>query len=92
MKKIENLIKNKTSINTCKKFKFKSYINKTNFKKKKFFFLKFHKKTFNFFKNPIFRTLKLKQNNNTCFNLTKKVTNFKKIGIMLPVITLMFIF
>jgi len=41
MKKIENLIEKKDSINTFKKFKFKNYLNKSFLKKKSFFFFRF---------------------------------------------------
>ena len=41
MKRVENLIENKDLINTFKKSKIKTYLNKSVLKKRSFFFLKF---------------------------------------------------
>lgn len=51
MKKEQKIIKNKVLINTSKKIKNRNYLNKTIFKKSKFFFLKYKNKKINFLKN-----------------------------------------
>ncbi len=68
MKKKKNLIENKVLINTFKKFKLKNNLNKSNLKKKSFFFLKYKIiKLNNFFKKL--------QKINFLKNLNKKKIN-----------------
>ena len=71
MKKVENLIENKVSINTFKRLKTRNYQNKSFLKKRDFFFLKLKQFNFSFF----FK--KISKKNYFYLNFKK---NFKKIN------------